>query len=49
MRNAYIIVVGKPEGKRPVVRPRRGWEGTERMDLGEIVCESYRLASSGSE
>jgi hypothetical protein len=24
-RNAYRIVVGKPEGKRPLGRPRRGW------------------------
>jgi hypothetical protein len=26
MRNAYIILVGKPEGKRPLGRPRRRWE-----------------------
>jgi hypothetical protein len=24
--NAYTILVGKPEGKRPLDRPRRGWE-----------------------
>jgi hypothetical protein len=26
MRNVYNILVGKPEGKRPLVRPRRRWE-----------------------
>jgi hypothetical protein len=31
----YIILVGKPEGKRPLVRPRRRWEDNIRMDLGE--------------
>jgi hypothetical protein len=28
--------VGKPEGKRPLVRPRRRWVGNIRMDLGEV-------------
>jgi hypothetical protein len=35
-RNAYRIFVGKPEGKRPLGRPRRRWEDTIRMDLREI-------------
>jgi hypothetical protein len=35
-RNAYRILVGKPEGKRPLGRPRRMWEDNIRMDLGEI-------------
>jgi hypothetical protein len=26
MRNVHTIVVGKPEGKRPIGEPRRGWE-----------------------
>jgi hypothetical protein len=30
-------VVGKPEGKRPLGRPRRRWEDNIRMDLREIV------------
>jgi hypothetical protein len=33
-RNAYRILVGKPEGKRPLGRPRR-WVDNIRMDLGE--------------
>jgi hypothetical protein len=28
--------VGKPEGKRPLGRPRRGWVENSKMDLGEI-------------
>jgi hypothetical protein len=35
-RNPYRILVGKPEGKRPLVRPRRRWEDNIRMDLREI-------------
>jgi hypothetical protein len=35
-RNAYGILVGKPEGKRPLGRPRRRWEDNIRMDLREI-------------
>jgi hypothetical protein len=33
---AYRILVGKPEGKRPLGRPRRSWEDNIRMDLREI-------------
>jgi hypothetical protein len=35
-RNAYRILVGKPEGKRPLGRPRCRWDHTSRMDLREI-------------
>jgi hypothetical protein len=35
-RNAYRLLVGKPEGKRPLGRPRRRWVDNIRMDLGEI-------------
>jgi hypothetical protein len=35
-RNAYRILVGKPEGKRPLGRPIRRWEDNIRMDLREI-------------
>ena len=30
------VLVGKPEGKRPLGRPRRRWEGNIRMDLQEV-------------
>jgi hypothetical protein len=39
MRNVYGILVGKPEGKRPIGRPRRRWESNIRMDLTEIWLE----------
>jgi hypothetical protein len=32
----YRVLMGKPEGKRPLGRPRRGWEDGIRMDLREI-------------
>jgi hypothetical protein len=35
-RNAYRYLVGKPEGKRPLGRPRRRWVGNIRMVLGEV-------------
>jgi hypothetical protein len=35
-RNTYRLLVGKPEGKRPLGRPRRGWVDNIRMDLGEV-------------
>jgi hypothetical protein len=34
-RKLYKVLVGKPEGKRPLGRPRRRWDGI-RMDLREI-------------
>jgi hypothetical protein len=36
-RKMYKVLVGKPEGKRPLGRPRRRWEDGIRMDLREIV------------
>jgi hypothetical protein len=35
-RNAYRILVGKPEGTRPLGRPRRKWVNKIKMDLGEL-------------
>ena len=37
-RGAYTIMVGKPEGKRPLGRPRRRWVDIG-MDLHEVGCE----------
>jgi len=37
-RGVYRILVGKPEGKRPLGRPRRRWEDNIKMDLQEVVC-----------
>jgi hypothetical protein len=35
-RNAYRLLVGKPEGKIPLGRPRSRWVDNIRMDLGEV-------------
>jgi hypothetical protein len=36
----YKVLVGKPEGKRPLGRPRHRWEYGIRVNLREIVCGS---------
>jgi hypothetical protein len=35
-RSAYRIVVGRPEGRRPLGRPRRRWEDNIKMDLQKV-------------
>ena len=35
-RCAHRVLVGKPEGKRPLGRPRRRWEDNIKMDLREV-------------
>ena len=35
-RGVYRVLVGKPEGKRPLGRPRRRWEDDIKMDLQEV-------------
>ena len=37
-RGVYRILVGQPEGKRPLGRPRRRWEDNIKMDLQEMGC-----------
>ena len=37
-RSVYRVLVGKPEGKRPLGRPRRRWEDNIKMDLQEVGC-----------
>jgi len=39
MTNAYNILVGKPEGKRPFGRPRCRWEDNVRMDIRKTGSE----------
>jgi len=38
-RGVYRVLVGKPEGKRPLGRHRRRWEDNITMDLQEVGCE----------
>ena len=37
--NAYRLLVGKPESKRLLGRPRRRWEDNIKMDLREVGCD----------
>ena len=37
-RGVYRVLVGKPEGKRPLGRPRRRWEYNIKMDLQVVGC-----------
>ena len=37
-RAIYRVLVGKPEGKRPLGRPRHRWEDNIKMDLQEVGC-----------
>jgi len=37
-RGLYWVLVGKPEGRRPLGRPRRRWADNIRMDLQEVGC-----------
>ena len=42
-RGVHRVLVGKPEGKRPLGRPRRSWEDNIKMDLQEMggVCGNW--------
>jgi hypothetical protein len=48
MSKIYRILVGKPEGKRPLGRPRYRWEENIRMDRRDIGVGRCGLDSSGS-
>jgi hypothetical protein len=50
-RNVFRVLMEKPEGKRPLGRPRRRWEGGIRLDLREIGWGSVdwiQLAQAGT-
>jgi hypothetical protein len=42
-RNAYRLLVGKPEGKRPLGRPRHRWVDNIKMDLREVGWDGMGL------
>jgi hypothetical protein len=48
VRCAYNILVGRPEGRRPLGRPMRRWEDNNRMDLGGNRVWGCGLDSLGS-
>jgi hypothetical protein len=43
-RNVYRILVGKPEGKRPLGRPKRRWVDNIKIDVREIGWDGIDLA-----
>jgi hypothetical protein len=43
VRGVYRVLVGRPEGKRPLGRPRRRWEDNIKMDLREIGIDGTNL------
>jgi hypothetical protein len=40
-RGAFRILVGRPEGRRPLGRPRRRWEDNIKMDLQDVGWETW--------
>jgi hypothetical protein len=47
-RGVHMVLVGKPEGKRPLGRPRRRWEDNIKMDLQEVGGGSWGMDGVGS-
>jgi len=48
-RGLYRVLVGKPEAKSPLGRPRHRWEENIKMDFQEVGCGGYGLDRPGSE
>jgi len=49
MRGVYRVLVGKPEGKRPLGRPRRGWEDNIKKDVWVWTGSSWLRTGTGRE
>jgi hypothetical protein len=47
-RGVYRVLVGKPEIKRPLRRPKCMWEDNIKRDLQEVGCGGYGLDRAGS-
>ena len=47
-RGVYTVLVGKPDRKRPLGRPRRRWEDNIKMDLQEVGGGGHGLDGAGS-
>jgi hypothetical protein len=45
----YRILAGKPEGKRPLGRPRSRWEDNIKMDLQEVGCGVWTVSKLASD
>jgi hypothetical protein len=44
-RGVYGVLMGKPEGKRPLGRPRRRWKDNIKMNLHEVGCGGWTGSS----
>ena len=44
---AYRVLVGKPEGRRPLERPRRRWKENIKIGVREVCSRGHRLDRSG--
>jgi hypothetical protein len=44
----YRVLVGKPEGKTPLGRPRRRWEDNVRMDLQEVFTQAQHCTDTNT-
>ena len=47
-RGVYRVLIGKPEGRRPLGRPRRRWEDNIKMDVRKVWMWGYGLDRAGS-
>jgi hypothetical protein len=47
-RGVYRVLVGRPEGKKPLGRPRHRWEDNIKMDLREMRIDGCDLDSAGA-
>jgi hypothetical protein len=48
-RGVYRVLVGRPEGKRPLGRPRRRWEHNIKLDLREIGIDGAKWIQLGQD
>ena len=48
-KGVYRVLVGKPERKRPLGRPRRKWEDNTKIDLQEVGCEGMEWIELAQE
>ena len=48
-RSAFKILTGRPAGKRPLGRPRRGWDNNIKMALKEIGINTRNLVDSNQD
>ena len=47
-RGVFWVLVGKPEGKRPLGRPKHRWGDNIKVDLQELGCGDIELARKGT-